>query len=192
MDLVNVDRYNYDKTRFNEPGLGYALRGDLPLPTKILLHTTNNPAVYTSFHGAASFIATSRKIAADYLVGQHRGQLVRFLDPAKHISWGAGTTISTWDNPHVINIELHIDTPKGSTVKDWMRQRTPEMMEQLNGLILELCQVHPIGDLRTHVRTHRAVAVPVGRKVDPSGWSNVDIATWRALLQARRVVLLGR
>lgn len=189
---IIIERQAYDKTRYCRMGDGYIARGhpDFPSaqPTKILIHTMNNPHRRTTWHGACSYIATSVKIAADYAVGCEPNQVARFLVPRTHISYGAGLTIPGWGNGYVINIELHIDTPAGGPAAE--TQYTPALYTNLTGLVLELCQVYPIGDLRTHMRTHRAVARPYGRKVDPSGWNNEDFATYRALLQLKRT--LGR
>lgn len=179
MALVsNIERYLYDKTRILDPGQGYWLRNNgtfkRPLPSRIVVHTTSNRRKNTSFTAEARFIAESPNISAHYLVGKE-GQVVRFLVPQFHIAWHTGSAIAGWNNYETIGVEVHV-----SQGEQW----TSIQRATLGNLIIDLAAVYPtIGDLRTHVDTHRTIALPKGRKSDPEGFPDTEFYAWRKELQ---------
>lgn len=182
---VAVDRVTYYKPGVRAAGQGWALRGDPRFyafqPYKIIVHTTSNPRGPTSWKREAEFLAESGMVSADYLV--HEDGVIRFLEPKRHISWAAGVTIPGWENGRVINIECHVSVGE---------QFPSEMKDLLAHLCLDLGVVYPIGDFRTHIRMHRSVAFPFGRKRDPEGWTNENFASWRLILSRRRQLAWGK
>jgi N-acetyl-anhydromuramyl-L-alanine amidase AmpD len=138
---------------------GYA--GQRNSPKSIVIHTTNG-AVGTSFGSEAKYIRDSKKISAHYLVGKEY-EIAQILDP----SWIAYHTGPIWaayklfGNPYSIGIECH-HTP-GET---W----TFEQKRALFDLCRMLCSRYQI----KLIETHRKIAKPQGRKVDPSDFSDSD------------------
>lgn len=178
--VTNLDRYSYDKTRFCDPGEGYWLRNNgtfkRPLPSVIIIHTTNNRRK-TSFAGEARFLAEANQVGAHYLVGKE-GQVARFLVPQFHIGWHVGEAVQGFGNYEAIGIETHV-----SIGEHW----TDAQRQSLSNLVLDLCAVYPtIGNLRTFCVGHRHIALPRGRKSDPEGFSDGDFHAWRAQLQNTR------
>ncbi len=164
---MNIDTETYNKLALYPPGKqdpphsydafnrGYA--GIRLLPKSIVIHTTNGNKG-TSFEAEANFIYRSQKISAHYLVGK-KGQVAEFLSP--HIvAYHAGEVWPLYrffGNPYSIGIECHF-TP-GET---W----TLEQKKALFDLCRTLVHRYNI----TMIETHRKVARPQGRKVDPSGF----------------------
>ena len=175
---VLIDRTTYFKPTVCQPGQGYQLRGSKPQPSSIIVHTTNG-AKGSVFAKEAQYLQESQAVGAHYLIGK-RGQIVRFLVPQLHIAWHTGDAKPGFQNAQAIGIELHFTPGDSPTIPQ-------PMLDSLTLLVLELCQVHAtIGDLRTAVDTHRAVALPSGRKIDPSGFDDLAFYTWRDLVQCRR------
>jgi N-acetyl-anhydromuramyl-L-alanine amidase AmpD len=173
-----IDRDTYFKPKFCKPGFGYTTRhAGQPQPSRIVIHTTNG-RVGSSFDAECTFLAESKSVSAHYLVGKQLGQLVRFLVPQIHVAWHTGSAISGFGNVETIGIECHL-TPG----EPWTRP----MRDQLTQLVLDLCVIYPIGDVRTETRTHREIALPPGRKIDPSGWDDLDFEAWREMVQCRRM-----
>lgn len=174
---ILIDRTTWDKTKLCQPGQGYGLRGAQPQPTRIIVHTTNGNKG-TTFEGEASYLQASKIVGAHYLIGKS-GQIARLLVPQFHVAWHAGTCKAGWSNAQTIGIECHFTPGDAPT---W----PPAMLDSLTLLVLELTQVYTIGDLRTEVETHRAVALPAGRKIDPSGLDDLTFHLWREMAQCRR------
>jgi hypothetical protein len=53
-------------------------------------------------------------------------------------------------------------------------------MESLTWRVKQLIDLYGIP--KAMIETHRAIALPHGRKVDPSDWSNADFYAWRESL----------
>ena len=83
---------------------------------------------------------------------------------------------SRFNNNNSIGIECHY-TPKDGGEGAW----TSAMHEALTELVKMLIKKHNITS-PDMIETHRRVAVPKGRKIDPSGFSDVDFYVWRLLL----------
>lgn len=174
---LDIDRRTYDKSRFCRPGQGYQARdSNDPQPTRIIIHTTNGKAG-TTFEAEARFLAQSHDVSAHYIVGK-RGQIARILRPQDYIAWHAGRTRLGWDNGPAIGIEVHNTPAEGDF--------TPLMLDTLGALVLEICEAYPIGNLVESMQTHRYVALPAGRKIDPSGLNDLTFVTWRKSLQCQR------
>lgn len=159
---------------------GYHLRTKTK-PVAIIIHTTNGKHG-TSLSGEANFLANSRDVSAHYLIGK-QGQMIEFLDPSRFIAWHVGCTKNDaqWGNEVSIGIEIH-HTPSEGRVNEAQRYATTKLVQQL-------MQQYNIPAHR--IETHRAVAVyckghplagRLGRKVDPSGWSDAEFYAWRETL----------
>lgn len=191
--LINIDRTTYDKAAkypavlreyrnaygaiYRRECRGYEQRIGKP-PTRWVIHTTNGKKG-SSFAGEARFLldnpyaATDKPVSAHYLVGK-QGQVVRFLRPDTYVAWCVGTSALGWNNFQTINVECHLT--RGETF-------TVAMKDALTRLLLEGSYAYGI-DLgnATNVETHRAIATPLGRKVDPSGWDDDHFYEWRGYL----------
>lgn len=179
---MNIDTTTFDKAAKYAVGTGYGpvvsggpakrVSGEI---LSIVIHTTNNAKV-TTFSGEAGFLYTSPNVSAHFLNGKE-GQVVQFLDP-KWIAWHTGA-VNDRDcgNMHAIGIENHFCMPD----LGWPRA----MRDSLTELCIMLLKQYP--SIKKIV-THRSVAVPRGRKIDPSGWNDADFVDWRT----RVFVLAGR
>lgn len=87
-----------------------------------------------------------------------------------------------YNNNNSIGIECHF-TPGESTFQ-------PDMIETLTNLVLFLSQTYKIID----IETHRSVAMPKGRKIDPSFMSDAEFYAWKdkiATLQVDKIPIIG-
>lgn len=162
---MNIDTTTYNKVLLYPPddfdlfSRGYA--GVRIQPKSIVIHTTNGKKG-TSFGAEANFIYRSRTISAHYLVGKE-GQIAEFLSP--HIvAYHAGAVWPAYrfyGNPYSIGIECHHTIGEEWTV----RQKQA---------LFDLCRslVHRYGI--SMIETHRKIAKPSGRKVDPSDFPDSE------------------
>lgn len=141
-------------------------------PQTIIIHTTNGRK-NTLFGSEANFLLTSNAVSAHYLVGK-QGQVAQFLDPRLHRAWHAGAVITQrWNNNNSIGIECHY-TPGEGTWPTVMRNALTDLVKYL---IDEFNITVP-----ANIETHRFVAIPKGRKIDPSGFSDAEFYVWRRRL----------
>lgn len=140
-------------------------------PASIVVHTTNG-AIGSAFEREALYLrdnnqsTPARRVSAHYLVGKN-GRVAQIV-PDYLTAYHAGVSVSGFGNSHSLGIECHL-TPGEA----WM----PAQREALTALVNQLMQTYRIP--RAKVETHRAVALPKGRKVDPSEWSDRDFYAWR-------------
>lgn len=140
-------------------------------PKTIIIHTTNG-AKGSLYKNEARYIYQSNKISAHFLNGKE-GQITQFLD-TKERAWHAGAVNDPrFNNNNSIGIENHYTPGEGA----W----TQAMHDTLTELVKFLIQKHSITspDL---IETHRKVAIPKGRKIDPSGFEDVEFYVWRSRL----------
>jgi N-acetyl-anhydromuramyl-L-alanine amidase AmpD len=175
--MPSIDTTTYPKTTTYPVNHGYSVRSRPP--TSIVVHSTNNPNKNTPFANEATYLFESDNVTADFLVGKD-GRIVQFLDSARFYGWHAGgqRTDGTWTakpdyaNPRSIGIELHHSIGDGSypavqvAALTWLVRLLMARFAIVIGLI----------------DTHRKIALPAGRKVDPSDWSDADFYRWRASL----------
>lgn len=86
------------------------------------------------------------------------------LDPLHYMAWHTGRTrdITKYGNPHAIGVEVHFTPREGFwTGEMWMG-------------ITEIARKFPLLERVTH----RYIAVPKGRKIDPSGVNDEFFAYW--------------
>lgn len=163
---MNIDSTTYNKARAHPVGYGYDRRDSAP--SSILVHATHgHPG--SSLRNEALYLLNSNAVSAHYLVGRH-GEVIELLAPQWR-AWHAGRCLAPFVNEHSIGIELH------AAVSEVI---TPEQHTVLTQLVRVLMARYGIPAAR--IETHRAAAIPLGRKSDPATWRQADFAAWRATL----------
>lgn len=150
-------------------GTGYSMRPGGVKPSTIVIHTTSSPHKNTVFSDEAIYLRNSVKISAHFLVGK-RGQIAQILHPDLE-AWHAGVAQSAYSNAHSVGIECHVS--QGETWTDEQRAALIWLVRWLMGLY---------GITAAQIETHRAIALPAGRKRDPEGWTDAAFAIWRDTL----------
>jgi hypothetical protein len=175
--MPTIDRASYQKAKL-PIGHGYDRRPNGLTPSSILIHSTNGNRG-SSLAGEANYLRDSAAVGAHYLVGK-RGEIIELLDPALR-AWHAGMALAAYLNSRSIGVEAH-----HALGEAW----TPAQRDALTWLCRdELMPRYRIPTSR--VDTHRAVALPKGRKVDPSDWADVEFYAWRDSLGQRPPVPTG-
>lgn len=163
-----------NKAQLKGIGSGYDNRTRGVKPISIIIHSTNGRKG-TAYISELNYILGSDVIAAHYLVGK-QGQITQILDP-KYRAWHAGAVNdSRFNNNNSIGIECHYTPGEGI----W----PIAMHEALTFLVKKLISDYTI----QLVDTHRKLAIPKGRKIDPSGFEDAEFYVWRARLFAPDVV----
>lgn len=159
--MIPIQIYrNFPKERINVLGEGYYTRPNVPYRS-IIIHTTNGNAG-SLFENEARYLQTSKQVGAHYLVGK-RGQ-IEYIVPLKYKAYHTGQTRHiSMRNEYAIGIEVHF-TPKEI---EW----TAEQWYALTWLVRQMPSIP--------LYTHRYVAVPLGRKIDPSGVTNMAFDFWK-------------
>jgi len=163
--------HTYRKDTKHQPRWGYQARGGAA-PSSIIIHTTNNKNKNTAFNGEAEFLRDSPAVSAHFLIGKD-GRIVQFLDPMRWQAWHAGPALPAYLNAKSIGIESHV-----SVGETW----TAAQHDACTWLVRDLIAAYGISP--ELVDTHRAVALPKGRKSDPEGWENEPFYAWRATLSS--------
>jgi len=147
------------------PGQGYSLRqGTSPYKT-FVVHTTNG-AQGSKSQAELNFLVKSVNVSAHFLIGKD-GTIYQILDPANYVAWHAGeVSKDIYNNFNSIGVEVHY-TPKEIY---W----TGEMLAGLTRLARIYSNLERV--------THRFIARPVGRKIDPSGMTDSQFLSWSKLL----------
>lgn len=179
---------DYRKDLRHPPGRGYGveIRGGVwqrdraQPPSSIVIHTTSNRHKNTSFHNECVFLRDSPDVSAQDVIGK-AGQ-VAILLPASAQAWHAGTALAEFANSASIGYELHVSVGEHPTA------------EQIASLTWRVKPaIAKYGIRRERIETHRAIALPRGRKPDPEGWSDRDFYAWRnSLYEPEWPVLWGR
>lgn len=151
-------------------GRGYDLRPNGVNPVSLLIHSTNGNED-SSFEDECLYLRDSRSVSAHYVVGKE-GQIGVILPPV-YRAWHAGSTIAPFQNSLSIGIECH-----HAVGDSWPNAQ----IESLTALCDHLIWQHQIQ--RVNIDTHRKVALPAGRKPDPSDWNDEDFYAWRDALFA--------
>ena len=160
-----IDTISYAKAAKFPRGHGYAVRDNTP--TSIVLHSTNNKRP-TTFASECDFLFRSPDVSAHFLVSKV-GTIVQFLDPARFVAWHAGTAKAPWLNAVSIGIELHISVGE---------RPTTAQLDAAGVLCSDLMARFRVS--LAMLETHRAIALPPGRKSDPEGFDDAAFAVWRA------------
>jgi|SRR5581483_11904906 len=170
----SIDRVTFRKT-IHPIGCGYDKRPKGLRPETLLIHTTNGRAG-SSLEAEARYLRDSVAVGAHYLLGKD-GEILELLDPELR-AWHAGVALPAFINSKSIGVEVHHAVGEAWTAAQhdaltWLAQT----------------QLMPTYDITPgEIETHRAVALPHGRKVDPSDWSDADFYAWRAALSGQRYV----
>lgn len=127
-----------------------------------MVHTTNGKAG-TKFENEVKFLANSKNVSAHYIISK-AGIIQQILDPAEYVAWHAGEVAKEqYSNLYAIGVEVHFSPAEIYwTGKMW-------------GALTALSRVYANLD----IVTHRLIAVPRGRKIDPSGVTDLQFTSWR-------------
>lgn len=132
----------------------------------IIVHATHgNPGSLSK--NEANFLQDSRLVSAHYLLGRKPGENYKILPPDEE-AWHAGRCQAMYLNPRSIGIEIH--AAENEQILNFQK-------EALARLLKELCGAYQIP--AQFVQTHRAVAIPRGRKSDPATWPEAEWLAWR-------------
>lgn len=164
---------SYRKDKAHPAGHGYgrmvggawiADRGGLP--SSIVVHSTNGRKG-SSLAGEAKYLRDSPGVSCHDLIGKD-GTIVEIL-PTSAVAWHAGAALGPWDNFASIGIELHHAV--GDTYPAAQIDALTERVQQFIAIF---------GITRDRIETHRAIALPKGRKVDPSDMTDHEFYVWRS------------
>jgi N-acetyl-anhydromuramyl-L-alanine amidase AmpD len=161
----------HQKNKLLLPGQGYSLRrGSEPYKT-FTVHTTNGSAGSRG-ESELKYIAHSPNISAHYFIDK-QGIIHQVLDPAHFVAWHAGeVSKDSYSNYYAVGVEMHF-SPKELY---W----TGEMWASLTKLARCYSSLERV--------THRQIARPAGRKIDPSGVTDSQFVNWSASLNKQYVL----
>lgn len=166
----------YLKNRLHPAGHGYGRNiGSAVRPlwvpergvtmSSVVVHSTNNSKP-TKPWTEATFLRDSPDVSAHDLIGKD-GTIYSILPP-EALAWHAGAAVKAFLNVYSYGIELHISV--GETP-------TAAQIDSLSWRVKQLIATYKLA--AAAIQTHRAVALPAGRKRDPEGWSDADFYAWR-------------
>jgi N-acetylmuramoyl-L-alanine amidase len=143
------------------PGQGYSLRKGNDPYQSFVVHTTNG-APFTKSQAELNFLVNSPNVSAHYLIGKN-GTIYQILDPNSFVAWHAGEVSKpAYSNYSAIGVEVHF---------------SPKEIEWNGYLYMGLTRLARVYSNLEFV-THRSIARPAGRKIDPSGFSNEQFDRW--------------
>ena len=161
----------YRKDQKYGSGHGYGRRvgalwvpGRTGKPLSIIIHATHGRAGSTS-DAEARFLRDSPDVSAHYLMARD-GRTFRIL-PDEHVAWHAGECQPLYRNDTSIGIEIHaavteaITGPQKVALADLLRALTAQW-----------------AIVPSNIASHRAVALPAGRKSDPAMWPDAELRGW--------------
>lgn len=151
----------YNKHLKTAIGSGWDNRPKGLQPTSAVLHTTSNRNP-TSFKHEFDYITKSEAVSYHFLIAKD-GDIYNIL-PIEKRAWHAGSCIVPFINSRSVGVAFH--TSLGEVVTSQQ-------------LAAAATVVRDLGFLEHLIGTHRAVALPLGRKSDPAGLSNADFVAWR-------------
>jgi hypothetical protein len=167
----------YRKDTIHRPGHGYGRKtvagqwvGERILkPSTVVVHTTNNSNKGTRVWNEATFIRDSPDVSCHDLIA--KDGTIYIILPANMVAWHAGAALPGFTNPHSIGIEIHCSVGETPTQaqKDSLTWRIRQWIVP--------CKLAP-----TDIDTHRAIAIPAGRKSDPEGFPDDEFYAWRSAL----------
>jgi N-acetyl-anhydromuramyl-L-alanine amidase AmpD len=135
----------------------------------IIVHATHgNPGSLSK--NEANFLQDSKNVSAHYLLGRSPGENYKILPPDEE-AWHAGQCQSLYRNPQSIGIEIHAAV--NEPILDFQKHSLAQLLQ-------ELCSAYVIP--AQLVQTHRAVAIPRGRKSDPNSWPEPEWLAWRKMV----------
>jgi len=144
-----------------KPGQGYSLRTSKNPYKSFIVHTTNGGA-NTKSESELAFLVNSPNVSAHYLIGKN-GAIYQILDPSGYVAWHAGeVNKDAYSNVNSIGVEVHF-TPKEIYWNGFMWAG-----------LTSLARKYP----HIEFATHRQIAKPAGRKIDPSGVTDIQFVNW--------------
>lgn len=153
-------------------GTGWDRRVKNPTKFNVILHTTNGRKGST-FASELHFLMTSPNVSAHYLVGKD-GYVVEIL-PIQLRAWHVGIVDKPeHNNNYTIGIEMHYTL--GEKKSQIQKDITKELIHDIQRRTI-------VKD----IQMHRTVARPIGRKIDPSNFTNAEFVIWREEVLAIRV-----
>jgi hypothetical protein len=176
--MNNIDLISYRKDLKWPIGHGYGpvavgapSQRDVHSLKSILIHTTNSSDGNTGYRSEAAFLRDSPNVSCHFVVSSHDATVVQILPP-QWIAWHAGDCAdSDYENARSLGIEIAWSALSGPL--PW------SAIDNVTSLVRSLLASYP---WITKIDMHRAQAVPHGRKVDPSGWSDADFYAWRDII----------
>jgi N-acetylmuramoyl-L-alanine amidase len=104
----------------------------------------------------------SPNVSAHFFISKI-GNIYQVLDPGKYTAWHAGeVSKEAYSNTYAIGVEVHF-TPKELYWSGYMWAGLTSLVRAYPGLELV---------------THRQIARPLGRKIDPSGVTDLQFVNW--------------
>jgi hypothetical protein len=147
------------------PGQGYSLRKSNDPYKSFVVHTTNGAPNSRSL-AELSFLVKSPNVSAHYLVGKD-GTIYQILAPENYVAWHAGeVSKDAYSNFSSIGVEVHF-TPKEISWNGFMYAGLTRLARVYSNL---------------EMVTHRFIARPAGRKIDPSGFTDAQFKQWSSNL----------
>ncbi len=115
-------------------------------------------------------------MSAHYLIAKD-GTIFQILDPDRYVAWHAGAVFNVdHGNEFSIGVEVHF-TPAEIEWSSAMWAGLTRLARQYSHLAM---------------LTHRGIAKPKGRKIDPSGVTDPQFSSWAvSLQQPHRFAVLG-
>ena len=157
---------SHQKNQVLRPGQGYSVRNGVASYKSFVVHTTNGVAGSNS-QSELNYIVNSPNISAHYFIDK-LGTIYQVLDPTRYVAWHTGeVSKDAYSNYYAVGVEMHF-SPKELY---W----TGEMWAALTKLARCYSDLERV--------THRYIARPVGRKIDPSGVIDSQFSKWSSLLQ---------
>lgn len=174
MSFPVLQTYRKDKT--HKPGHGYGRNigtADKPLwvadrgltQSSEVVHTTNNGKPTTIEH-EGKFLRDSPDVSCHDLIA--KDGTVYVILPETMVAWHAGAAFPAFVNRLSFGTELHVSDGEQPTQaqKDALAWRMENRIVRL--------QI-----TKARIETHRAIALPKGRKSDPEGWDDAQFYQWR-------------
>lgn len=167
----------FRKDTIHPPGYGYGRNvGTVIKPEWVadrgirlsseVVHTTNNPNKGTKPWTEATFLRDSPDVSCHDFIAKNGDVYVILPETAE--AWHAGSALAPFTNRYSFGTELHCSV--GETP-------TQAQMDSLAARIRD--RFTRYGVVKTRIDTHRAVALPKGRKSDPEGWPDAAFYAWR-------------
>lgn len=163
-----------DKTKKLPILKGYSTRRNFLGAYGIVIHSTHG-GKGSSFENEINFLLSSTSVSAHYIISRE-GVIVNLV-PVQYCAWHAGRVFSNmknYSNDNSIGIELHYTPGEDKNL--------PKQKAALTDLCKYLMDTYPV----VGIKTHREIAKPHGRKIDPSNYTDEEFEVWRASLQQRR------
>lgn len=160
--------YGRDISVGNSTPVWSATRGG-PLSAEVV-HTTSNDDP-TSLEHELVYMRDTPTASCNDLIAKNGD--VYIILPEAVPAWHAGVALPDFTNVHSFGTELHVSLGE---------MPTAAQIASLTWRVQQRRQRYATS--KAHIETHRAVALPPGRKHDPEGWPDGEFYAWRDRLFA--------